>query len=248
MTGPALLDFEAIARDARLLSDADIRLSDKQTPIHERGIRLDWLIDFVKAVERGWQEVLSRRDSQRRASMNYDTVPWPDPLPVSDQQEMTAEFVVEYAVRPLTAESRAPLYSRVPPEHRGRPNMFVSHAWSNPLIGGNAFTTLYAIKHPYKSHSAVEFVWLDVACYNQHRVEVVAADMKAVISSIGRIALPMINAAPFGRLWCLWELLCAHVGGAAVDLWEANGSPYDIGFSARRFTEDFAAASDRSRH
>jgi hypothetical protein len=119
--------------------------------------------------------------------------------------------------------------------------MFVSHAWSNPLIGGNAFTTLYAIKHPYKSHSAVEFVWLDVACYNQHRVEVVAADMKAVISSIGRIALPMINAAPFGRLWCLWELLCAHVGGAAVDLWEANGSAYDIGFSARRFTEDFVS-------
>jgi len=118
--GARPLDFEAIARDAHLLSDADIRLSDKQTPIHERGIRLDWLIDFVKAVERGWQEVLSRRDSQRRASMIYDTVPWPDPLPVSDQQEMTAEFVVEYAVRPLTAESRAPLYSRVPPEHRGQ--------------------------------------------------------------------------------------------------------------------------------
>ena len=116
------------------------------------------------------------------------------------------------------------------------------------MIGGNAFTTLYAIVHSYNaSGSRPKFVWLDLICYNQHRAEAIAADMESVIASIGRVDLPMVNAVPFSRLWCLWELLCAHVTGADVNLWEANGSVYDIGFLARRFKDEFVSVEWR-RH
>jgi hypothetical protein len=236
-----MLDFEAIANASRLHDDSSVKWSDSEVPLHQRGVRLEWVIDFLKEVDRSWREVVSRHEEQQRASNYVDSVPWPDPLPVRPSQEMTPEFLVEYAVRPMTALSRAPLFARVPDEHRGHPDCFVSHAWSNPLIGGNAFATLYAVVHSYSSGSRPTFVWLDLICYNQHRVEAVAADMNSVIASIGRVALPMINAVPFSRLWCLWELLCAHVTGADVGLWEANGSVYDLGYLARQFENEFVS-------
>ena len=90
-----------------------------------------------------------------------------------------------------------------------------------------------------KSWSPRNFVWIDFACYNQYRVECVADDMRAVIGSIGRVGIPMINSVPFSRLWCLWEILCAHLADAKLEMYEANGSAYDMGFVADRFQEEF---------
>jgi hypothetical protein len=234
------LDFDALAAATGLLPD-DAAWDDAAVPLHERGVRLDWTIDFLKEVERQRTAIVERHASQQRASQYIDAVPWPAPLPAAATGELTGELVVEHVVKPLTAGSRAPFFARVPAAHRSRPAAFVSHAWTNPLIGGTAFTTLYAMAHAYRSAGPAPFVWVDFACYNQHRVEAIADDMRAVIGAIGSVALPMINAVPFSRLWCLWELLCAHVTGAKVDLWEANGSAHDLGFLARTFEEAFVS-------
>ena len=199
---------------------------------------MKWLNDFVWEVHREWREVLERHEQQRRANVWFDHVPSPSPLPFPADQEMTSEFLVPNVIRPMTKALAAPLFGLVPDEYRGRPDLFVSHAWSNPLVG-NAFAELEALGAPYSGRGTANYVWLDVVCYNQHRVEAVAADMKAIVKSIGRVGIPMINSVPFSRLWCLWELLCAHVCQAPVVIYEANGSAYDLGYLARRFHEEF---------
>jgi hypothetical protein len=63
--------------------------------------------------------------------------------------------------------------------------------------------------------------------------------MKAVVESIGRVGIAMINAVPFSRLRCLWENLCAHTAQAELVMFEANGSAYDIGYMAGVFAQEF---------
>jgi hypothetical protein len=201
-------------------------------------VHLKWLNDFFWAVYRSWHDLLEQRESQRRASIYYDRVPWPSPLPFPTDQEMTPEFLVPNVIRPLTKVIAGPLFALIPNEYRGNPDLFVSHPWSNKLVG-SAFATLEALNTPFRGRDTVKYVWLDVVCYNQHRVEGIAADMKAVVASIGRLGIPMINSVAFSRLWCLWELLCAQVTQAKVVVYEANSSAYDLGFLARCFQNEF---------
>jgi hypothetical protein len=170
--------------------------------------------------------------------MYFDGVPDPGPLPFPVNLEPSVPaFLVPHVIKPLTRELQAPLYVLVPPDQRGRPDVFISHAWSNPLIGFAA-SSLYAIgamgKHPVPTH-----VWLDVVCYNQHKPEAIADDMKSVIRSIGKLVLPMVNTAPFSRLWCLWELLCAHLTQAEVLIEEANTNVHDLGLVDKAFRTEF---------
>ena len=119
---------------------------------------------------------------------------------------------------PLTAAIHAPLYARVPPSDRGKPGVFLSHAWANDVLspvpqwGGetvNAFDSQIAgIKE--------EFVWIDFVCYNQHTVanDSIAFDMEAIIRSIGNVAFAATMTPLFDRIWCLWEVLSASQVGA----------------------------------
>jgi len=232
------LDLQAIAKEPDLLSDSGLLWSDDDVPLHERGVELSWLSDFVWTVYRDWHRVLEKHESQTRASNYFDWVPEPGPLPFPPGQEMTPEFLVRDVIRPLSRGPVSPLYALVPHECRGRPDLFVSHPWSNHLVG-NAFATLQALISPLRERGPVKFVWLDVVSYNQHHVEGIAADMKAVVAAIGRVGIPMINAVPFSRLWCLWELLCAHVAQAEVAVFEPSGSAYDIGYVARVFQDEW---------
>jgi hypothetical protein len=234
---PFTLDLDAIAQQAGLLAASGVTWSDADTPLHERGVSVTWLNDFVRTVDRAWGDVVRRHQRQQSYSNVSTNVPWPDPLPFPADQEMTPAFIVPNVICPLTASIEAPLYALVPPEHRGRPEVFASHAWSNPLTG-LAFSTLPALAGPL-SGSPARFIWIDVASYNQHHFECIAADMEAVVRAIGTVGIAMVNATPFTRLWCLWELLCAHIADARIVMFEANGSAYDIGFLARVFTEDF---------
>jgi hypothetical protein len=233
-----MLDLDAIANKTGLLTESELTWRDEDIPLHKRGVSLGWLIDFLKEVDRNWQAVVEQHEREKRASYWFD-VPEPDPLPFCANVEMTPLFVVNHVIRPITQVLAGPLFARLPTQHRGQPDLFVSHAWSNPLVGGNAFATLYALDSPMRSCGSIKYVWVDVVCYNQHRVETIANDMKAVVASIGRIGIPMINSVPFSRLWCLWELLCAHVGQAKVEVYEPSASPYDMGFLANRFREEF---------
>jgi hypothetical protein len=226
-----------------LLEPDEVDWTHSRTPLAARGVRLDWLVAFVQAVDQAWRDVVRERDSQVRASTYFEGVPEPGPLPFSRHIETSKPaFLVPQIIKPMTRDLEVPLYARVPHAARGEPQVFLSHAWTNPLIGGNPFTTLYAIG-AYRKAPETLCVWLDAVCYNQHRAEAIADDMKTVIGSIGHIMLPMVNSVPFSRLWCLWELLCAHVAGADVDIREANGSVYDLGFLARGFDTEFESVT-----
>ena len=235
------LDLAAIAAATGMQPDVPER--GGSPPLHERGVRLGWLIGFLKEVDAQRRLIVDRHESQRRASIHFDSVPWPEALPPEATGDLDGEIVAFDVVRPMTRCAQGPLYARVPEEHRGLPDLFVSHAWANPLIGGSAFTSLYALSGPYRSHGPATFVWLDLVCYNQHRPEAIADDMRTVIRHIGRVALPLINPVPFTRLWCLWELLCAFTTKAEIEVWEANGSVYDLGFLARTFEETFVSVT-----
>jgi hypothetical protein len=233
-----MLDLDSIAQKTGLIAEDKLSWNDNDIPLHKRGVSVSWLIDFVHEVDRAWQDVVKQHERDRKASLYFDA-PWPDPLPFAPDLRMSAVFLVNYVIRPMTRVVGAPLYVRVPEQCRRKPDVFVSHAWSNPLACWGAFSTLYTLDSPLRSWEPRKFVWIDLACYNQHRVECVAEDMRAVIASVGRVGIPMINSVPFSRLWCLWELLCAHLADAKLEMYEANGSAYDLGFLADRFQDEF---------
>ncbi len=233
-----MLNLDTIAKKSGLREEGDISWRDGDVPLHERGVHLEWLNDFVWNVSRDWQDILEQHEYHRKANIYFDNVPEPSPLPFPAGQEMTSAFLVANVIQPMTEVFAGPLFARIPKEYIGRPDLFVSHAWSNPLVG-NAFAELEALRRPYVKRGTTEYVWLDVVCYNQHRAESVAADMKAIVASIGRVGIPMVNSVPFSRLWCLWELLCAHVAEAEVHVYEATGSVYDLGYLARCFHDEF---------
>ena len=65
-------------------------------------------------------------------------------------------------------------------------------------------------------HYRDSFVWIDIACYNQHTIkdESIAADMKSIISGIGQIAFILTTEPFFTRSWCMWETVCGRQTGA----------------------------------
>lgn len=240
-----MFDLDAIAKKSGLLKESDVSWHDEDVPLQKRGVHVEWLNRFAWEVYRNLQEVIEHHEAQKQASIHLDNVPWPSPLPFPESQEITSAFLVPNVIQPMTKALAAPLFARVPEEYRGCPDLFVSHAWSNPLVR-NAFAELEALTSPLQRRGATQYVWLDIVCYNQHCVEAVAEDMKAVVASIGRVGIPMINSVPFSRLWCLWELLCAHVAQVEVVVYEANGSAYDIGYLAKCFQEDFQSVEQAS--
>ena len=235
-----MLNLDTIAKKSGLHDESDVSWSDDDVPLHERGVQVEWLNDFIWAAKRELREIVEQHQRQQHASMypHYVEVPWPSPLPFPVDQEMTSAFIVPNVIRQMTKVLAAPLFARVPDEYRGRPDLFISHAWSNPLVG-NAFAELEALVSPLAGRGTTKYAWLDIVCYNQHRVEAIAADMQAIVASIGRVGIPIINSVPFSRLWCLWELLCAHVSQAEIVVYEANGSVYDLGYLAECFQREF---------
>ncbi len=206
-----------------LLNDGSVTWSDGDVPLEQRGIQAEWLVHFV------WSIVgASRRamDEYRRARQQEDfALRWGIDVPSSSKPSppfktddyTTRQLVSEYIV-PLTRSLRAPLYALVPHEARGAPTRFISHAWDNPVFQGRLGKgTLEILKEDSSLHN--EYVWIDIACYNQHTFEEVASDMKSVIGSIGKVTFSVTWTTLFDRIWCLWEFLCTngHVTGASCE-------------------------------
>jgi len=240
------MDINAIAEKTGLLPEEDCSWVENDVPLSDRGVRVDWLYDFLRKVDRHLQDEWERFDNQARATLYFDYVPEPATPQFIRDQEITPAFLIPNLILPLTRKLKSPFYARIPLEHRGKPNLFVSHTWSQVLVSGNAFTTLDPISSAMRNNKGGRnpYVWIDIVSYNQHLFENVASDMKAVISSIGELCLPMIDAAPFSRLWCLWEMLCAHVTKSEINIYEPSASPYDIGYVYDVFTKDFRSVSD----
>lgn len=194
-----MLDLQSIADKTGLLAEDRLSWSDTLVPLHKRGVSVSWLINFAHEVVRAHIAVVEQYERDKVASIRYDT-PWPKPLPSTSGGGATTESLVNEVIRPLTQGLAAPLFVRVPDQYKGEPQVFVSHAWSNNLVYNGLGSSLYALDSPLRSWGPRRFVWIDFACYNQHRVECVADDMKTVIASIGRLGPPWINSVPLTRL------------------------------------------------
>ncbi len=232
------LNLDTIRRESSLVTpDAGRDLP----ALHERGVTLEWLTGFAKSAVGELSRLWQAHDYQERAALYFDHVPDPVLPPYPRGQDLTTHFLTGAVVRPITAEFAAPLYAMVPSGARGEPDMFLSHAWGNPLVG-YASSELYALTDGMvKGGAKPTHVWCDVVSYNQHRPEAIAADMKEVIASIGRLGLPLFNTLPLTRLWCLWELLCAHAADAEIVVFEPNTSAHDLGLVANHFLRAFVS-------
>lgn len=217
--------------DLPLLSDENVTWDERSVPLARRGVSFSWLLQFARASDRGIGELWDdfHEKSHRHGNANLFrpdgvaetqltdrfTKPPPPPYPEGD---LTVRDFVSSVVIPVTRGIKAPLYAKIPPEYRGEPSMFISHTWDSNMFGQFGFIgAMTGTGHPDPG-----FVWIDFACYNQHRVESVAGDMMSIVSQIGTVAFALTERPFWSRLWCLWELMCAHRSGAQIQVRDVN--------------------------
>jgi hypothetical protein len=225
---------------------------DESIPLEKRGIRLTWfqklihsITIYANAPRRAALEAEKQAEYQRRASIAFDNVPWPDPVHVPDEVAYkTREFVSQYVMQ-KTARVRGPLYALVPASERGMPSRFISHAWNSYLyIEGHMFGMMDAISPDGIAGVKEEFIWIDIACYNQYSDLQVALDMERVIGTIGQIAFPITPIPLFDRIWCLWELLCAARVNANIQFCAAPGFRTDKRIMVNDFIRAFTSVKN----
>jgi hypothetical protein len=201
------------AVEKRLLPIDACSWSEADSPLSQRGVRFSWLYDFVATIDSSIAEMWNRfRSTQKAATYGPWDIPWPDQPNYPEDLVTTRQLVSEFIV-PLTRSIRAPLYARVPNNHRGRPTVFISHTWSSHAVAA-AHGSLDIVLDHYRD----AFIWIDFVCYNQHSVkdESIAADMKSLIEDIGQVAFILTTSPFFTRSWCLWEIVCGHQTGATL--------------------------------
>jgi hypothetical protein len=249
---------------AELIDEQSCRWNEADVPLPERGVRFSWLCNFIRSIywERNQpvREQLELRESVRKwekhAQWSMDDLPTPDAYKGIDLSRPEPEFydatihdlVAQYIV-PLTQAIRAPLYARVPLSDRGKPEVFLSHAWANSVLspvpqwhGGtfDAFNSegIVGIKE--------KFVWIDFVCYNQHTItpDTIAFDMEAIIRSIGNVAFAVTMTPLFDRIWCLWEVLSVSQTGAKARFCVGPGYRTDKRVMVNKFFEAFKSVKD----
>ena len=196
--------------------------SDSDVPLAQRGVHLPWLVGMVRNLledinrPRGEAIAEAERAIHHNKAGAFGMHDQPDlrvPV-VPDVAFLNVRSLVDHFVLPLTGALRAPLWAYVPQEHRGKPDYFVSHTWSSLLLGPpqQAIGTLDAIEH------LGQCVWIDFVSYNQHTIESIPADMESVVGEIGKVIFAASPLPTLGRIWCLWELLCANRTGTDFDV------------------------------
>lgn len=196
--------------------------SEDDVPLGQRGVRFIWLYDFLGGIWEGTDAFIAQlwnrhRSTEKAAMYGPWEIPWPEPPEYPENfvenNLRTTRQVVSNLITPLTRPVMAPLYARVPAEHRGHPSVFISHTWDSSSFAG-AHGSLDIIL----DHHRDSFVWIDIACYNQHSLKKgsIAGDMKSLISGIGQIAFILTTQPFFTRSWCLWEVVCGQQTGADV--------------------------------
>jgi hypothetical protein len=249
---------------AQLIDEQSCRWNEADVPLPERGVRFSWLCNFIRSI--CWEqnepvrEQLRLRESVRKweehARWSMDDLPTPDAYKGIDLSGPEPRFydatihdlVAQYIV-PLTKAIQGPLYARVPPSDRGKPEVFLSHAWANSVLspvpqwhGGtfDAFDSkgIVGIKE--------QFVWIDFACYNQHTItpDTIAFDMEEIIRSIGNVAFAVTMTPLFDRIWCLWEVLSVSQSGARARFCVGPGYRTDKRVMVNKFFEAFKSVKD----
>jgi hypothetical protein len=198
-----------------------ISWNEEDVPLGQRGVRFSWLYDFVAKIWNGVDTVVADmwnqyRSNEKAAMFGPWNIPSPEnPLYSEDLVESlrTTRQLVSNLIVPVTSPIKAPLYARVPKEHRGRPSVFLSHTWNSSCVEGGHGSLDIMLDHYRDS-----FVWIDIACYNQHSLkdESIAGDMSALISGIGHVAFILTKEPFFTRSWCMWEIISGHQTGSEV--------------------------------
>lgn len=240
------LDFSGMTDLLLPEPKSDQRLAEDDIPVENRGVKLSWVFKFLRAVGNAFEDIWQRYESHEKAYEHLNSFGLiPDAVPPKFERypPLNGYFLQKEIVKPLTTISRSALYSRIPEDARGRPSVFVSHAWRDPL-GYHPGTTLTDMVSGNNSVSHDAFCWIDLFVYNQHIGQDIARDMERIIGAIGKIVLPMSSEAVLHRLWCIWEWLAAHRAGAEIVLPEAAYSRYYFGTKREWFRAAFTSIGE----
>jgi hypothetical protein len=260
-----IMDINWIAKENGLLSE-DISWNDNTVPLSDCGVRYEWIQNFLQGIQNYIDKSWEFYDSHSKAYeyLNFsDLIREPIEPKIPRDEDITPEFIVPNFIKPLTIKSKSPLYARVPSEFRGKPDVFVSHSWNQILpITINLIVSyrMYGMVDPRYNEGPLHgkprygenpYLWIDVISYNQHKVESIADDMKAIIRFIGNLALPIptynrMFKTPFSRLWCLWELLCAYETKSEILLCDTAMARADVGKGFELFQKSFSSVSNAS--
>lgn len=222
--------------------------SEGDVPLEKRGVSLDWLIRFMRDLQAETQipRTLALREAEQ-ASYHNKAADWGLheqpylPVPhIPAPTLMNVHRFVEYFVKPLTENIKAPLYACIPDEHVGPPDIFISHSWNALLVGPElqAIGTMDALTEGFANPQATR-VWIDFVCYNQHRFATIAPDMERVIGEIQRIGFAATPVPLLDRSWCLWELLCSERTGVSPEIFIRHGFRNDKILSVNGFFRSF---------
>jgi hypothetical protein len=238
--------------------------NEADVPLTERGVRFSWLCNFVKSFywERNEPVREQLRLRERARQWNDYARHYPGDLPIPDAlkgiqldgpepqfyQATIHDFVAEHII-PLTQAIGGPLYARVPPSDRGKPEMFLSHAWNNLVLSPVAQWhggTLDAFDSSGIAGIKNKFVWIDFACYMQppDNPKLIAYDMEALIRSIGNVAFAVTMTPLFNRIWCLWEVLSASLTGAETRFCVGPGYRTDRRSMTNKFVDEFKSVKE----
>jgi hypothetical protein len=246
-----------------LVDEQSCRWNEADVPLPERGVRFSWLCDFVRSIYWQRNEPVRKQLRLQEEARQYEDYArhYPGNLPTFEElrgvrldpdpkfYEATIHELVAEHIVPLTKAIRAPLYARVPPSDRGKPEVFLSHAWANSVLssaqqwhGG----TLDAFDSEGVAGIKENFVWIDFACYNQHTIaaETIAFDMQALIRSIGNVAFAVTMTPLFDRIWCLWEVLSVSQAGARSRFCVGPGYRTDKRVMVNKFFEAFKSVKE----
>lgn len=240
------LSYLASLDDARGWSESDV-------PLERRGVSWKWLVAFVKNLQkesqmpraRALQEAERAHYHNKAADYGMHDQPYMEVPTIPAASLMNVHCFVKQFVKPLTADIRAPLYARIPSEHVGLPEIFISHAWNALLVGPNGgpskqeIGTIDALAESQSARTP-EYLWIDFMCYNQHLFESIAPDMERVVGEIGRIGFAATPVPLLDRSWCLWELLCSERTGASPEIFVHTGFRNDKILSVNAFFRSFA--------
>lgn len=240
------LDFSRI--EALLLPEPEPGAAtlDDEVPVARRGVKIDWLFEFLRAVGDAFDDVWRRYESHERAYTHFNWhghIPEAEPPDCPRHPELTGHFLQSAIVKPLTARCQASLYARIPLDARGDAKVFVSHAWADPLgiLPGTTLTDMVSGNNPV---SRADPCWIDLFVYNQHIAQDIAGDMEHIIGAIGKLVLPLPSPATVERLWCIWEWLSAHRAGARIILPEAAYDRYYFGKKRQWFESEFRSVAE----
>jgi ankyrin repeat protein len=216
------IDLERFPSLEKVVSSPPDGWSDSDVRLAERGVRLSWLVGLVRDLLEDVNRPRAEASAQAERAFHHNRAGmWgrhdqPDMEVPSIQSHalLNVRSLVDHFVLPMTAALRAPLWAFAPEEHRGKPDYFVSHTWNSLLLGppDQAIGTLDAIED-LDGH-----VWIDFVAYNQHTIESIPTDMEAVVGEIGKVIFAGTPVPTLGRIWCLWELLCANRTGTDFDI------------------------------